>query len=248
MTRGVADLRLGRWQDVLADVDEVDALIVDAPYSARTHQGHARVVGAAGGTRRGLEYASFTPDDVAAFVDAWSPATRGWFVTLTDHVLAPVWADELAAHGRAVFSPVACVDPGSRVRLTGDGPSQWSVWAVVARPKSLCRWGTLPGAYVVPDGQRGLDKSRMAVAGGKPLWLMRALVRDYTRPGELVCDPCAGGGTTLLAALLEGREAVGAECLPEHYELAKRRLARGYTPTLFLETRAAEQLALEAQP
>lgn len=34
-----ADLRLGRWQDVLADV-ECDALICDPPYSARTHKGH----------------------------------------------------------------------------------------------------------------------------------------------------------------------------------------------------------------
>jgi len=32
-----ADLRLGRYQDALADVPEVDAVIVDAPYSARTH-------------------------------------------------------------------------------------------------------------------------------------------------------------------------------------------------------------------
>ena len=35
-----ADLRLGRWQDVLQDVT-CDALIVDAPYSERTHDGHA---------------------------------------------------------------------------------------------------------------------------------------------------------------------------------------------------------------
>jgi DNA modification methylase len=64
---------------------------------------------------------------------------------------------------------------------------------------------------------------------------MRALVRDYSRSGQLVCDPCAGGGTTLLAAAIEGRSAVGAEMMPEHYAIAQKRIGRGYTPTLFAD-------------
>jgi site-specific DNA-methyltransferase (adenine-specific) len=70
------------------------------------------------------------------------------------------------------------------------------------------------------------------VVGGKPLWAMRALVRDYSRPGDIVCDPTAGGGTTLLAAAIEGRRAVGAEMNEDNYRKAKRRLEAGYTPTL----------------
>jgi hypothetical protein len=35
-----ADLRLGRWQDVLADVERCDSLITDPPYSARTAEGY----------------------------------------------------------------------------------------------------------------------------------------------------------------------------------------------------------------
>jgi len=54
---------------------------------------------------------------------------------------------------------------------------------------------------------------------------MRAIIRDYTRPGDLVCDPCAGAGTTLLAARMEGRRSIGAEMMPEHYDIARRRLA-----------------------
>ena len=64
------------------------------------------------------------------------------------------------------------------------------------------------------------------VAGAKPPNLMRALVRDYTRPGDLVCDPCAGGGTTLLAAVQEGRRAVGSEMDPETHAKAVERLKR----------------------
>lgn len=61
---------------------------------------------------------------------------------------------------------------------------------------------------------------------------MRAIVRDYSRRGDLVCDPTAGGGTTLLAAAIEGRRAIGAEVDDETFRAAKRRLAAGYTPAL----------------
>lgn len=238
-----ADLRLGKWQDVLGDV-ECDALIVDAPYSARTHDAHGAKRTGADQTRMPdpkkaptpINYDCWSPDDVAAFVAHWAPRTRGWFVSITDHGLVPHWERALEASGRYVFSPLAFVAKGSRIRLAGDGPSQWSCWIVVARPrtKAFMRWGTLDGAYVLPLGESG-----NAIVGGKPLWLMRALVRDYSRPGELVCDPCAGGGTLLLAALMEGRRAVGSEMDPAHYEIARRRLARGFTQPLFVETRAA---------
>lgn len=52
---------------------------------------------------------------------------------------------------------------------------------------------------------------RKPEVGGKPVWLMRELVRDYSRQDWIVCDPCAGQATTLLAAAIEGRRAIGAE-------------------------------------
>jgi site-specific DNA-methyltransferase (adenine-specific) len=225
----VIDLRLGRYQDVLNDV-EPDATIVDAPYSARTHSGHDVATDTRDGSeRRTINYQPWTPDDVREFVEHFSPRTRGWIVSITDHVLAQAWADELADAGRYVFSPLPLVETGSRVRLQGDGPSSWCCWIVVARPRELVGWGTLPGAYVY----RG--RGDRAVMGGKSTQCMAALVRDYSRPGQLVCDPCAGAATTLLAAAIEGRRAVGSESLPEHHAIGAARIARGYQPTLFSE-------------
>jgi site-specific DNA-methyltransferase (adenine-specific) len=67
----------------------------------------------------------------------------------------------------------------------------------------------------------------LLVVGGKPLWLMRELVKDYSRPGELVADCCAGGATTLIAASLEGRRAIGAELDPDTFAKAQTRIAYG---------------------
>jgi hypothetical protein len=208
------DLRLGRWEDVLADVDEVDLLCTDPPFSERTHKGHD--VSETIGDRRGLGYGFWSPADVFAFVDAWYERVIGWFVAMTDHMLAPHFEAALAERGRYVFPPLPFVSPGSRVRLAGDGPSCWTTQVVVARPKSreFASWGTLPGAYVFAP-ERGL-----VVAGGKPHAFCRALIRDYSRPGDLVCDPCAGGGNVLRAAIAEGRRAIGAEMDPETHSKA----------------------------
>jgi site-specific DNA-methyltransferase (adenine-specific) len=43
-------------------------------------------------------------------------------------------------------------------------------------------------------------------------------------PGELVCDPFLGGGTTALAALSQGRNFVGADIDPSAIETAQGRL------------------------
>jgi site-specific DNA-methyltransferase (adenine-specific) len=251
------DLRLGRWEDVLQDV-EPDLLCTDPPYGARTHAGqrHGRkdprycdpsvnpLLSA-----RGIEYTPWDANDVDAFVDFWAPKTRGWFAAFTSHDLVSAYMSALELNGRYVFAPIACVQHAMNVRLAGDGPSNWTTWLVVSRPTSLRHWGTLPGAYTGSshdEGENALDRSKRAVPGGKPLWLMRAIVRDYSRPGDLVADPCSGGATTLLAAAMEGRRAVGAEMDVTTHAKAMARLAKGYTAPLFVDERKpAQQMSID---
>ena len=59
---------------------------------------------------------------------------------------------------------------------------------------------------------------------GKPLDLLRWLVRSYTDPGDVVLDCCMGSGSTGEAALLEGRRFIGIERDPALLEVARRRL------------------------
>lgn len=222
---GPIDLRFGRWEDALPDV-ECDALISDPPYGKKTHENSRRL----GNSRSdgvklnglGPEYEAWTPEHVQSFVSSWSPRVRGWIVSLTSHDLIPAWQAAHEAAGRLVFAPLPCVIRGMSVRLCGDGPSSWTVFAIVARPKTkeMAAWGTLDGAYV-GNSHHGSSGGR-----GKPPWLMHALVRDYSRPGDLVCDPMAGWGSTLTAATALGRRAIGAEMDPAAYALAKSAGAR----------------------
>lgn len=58
----------------------------------------------------------------------------------------------------------------------------------------------------------------------KPLAVAEALVRECTPPGALVLDPFAGSGTTLLAAAVLGRRAIGIERDEATAEKAVQRL------------------------
>lgn len=216
------ELRLGRWQDQLADVD-VDAIVCDPPYGARTHDGaHGQRYD---NTTPGGEapcYARWSGDDINEFVVSWTDRCRGWMVALTSSDLIQAWSDAFERVGRYWFHPLPCVIRGMSVRLCGDGPSSWAVYAMVARPAAVefSRWGTLDGAY---HGPRGTEAGG---GRGKPDWLMNALVRDYSRPGDLVCDPFAGWGSTLSAAVANGRRAIGSEMDKDAFSEAVRRLKR----------------------
>jgi len=227
------DLRHGRYQDVLQDV-ECDALICDPPYSDRTHSGHKNGVsghlgeGKDNAKRQQISYDKWTDQDVGLFVEFWESRCKGWICVMTSHDLIASYERHLDKVGRYVFAPIPCVMKGMTVRLGGDGPSSWCVWLVVARPKKkpYSNWGTLDGAYVGSPCREFI--------GGKPLWLMQAITRDYSKPGDLICDPCAGGATTLLAAESQGRDSVGSEMDEETFKKAQQRIDAGITRDMFV--------------
>lgn len=54
--------------------------------------------------------------------------------------------------------------------------------------------------------------------------LLAELIEDNSKPGDLIFDPCAGSGSTLLVAHKMGRQFIGCELDKDFYEVAKKRL------------------------
>lgn len=72
--------------------------------------------------------------------------------------------------------------------------------------------------------------------------LMRWLVRLITPPGGLVLDSFAGSGTTGVACIHEGARFLGIERDPEHFAVARSRLAAAVgSPEVAAETNATAQ-------
>lgn len=225
---GGMDLRCGRWQDVLADVP-ADSVITDVPYSERTISGHrsgGRVAadGWQGPVAGKIGYAPWAAADAAEF-SAWAKcAARSWVVVFCDHIIFRWLEAEFSGFGWMTFAPVPWVKTDAAPRLHQDGPSPQAETIFVSRPRGQFVRGYRPGWYMTKQGRDGV------VVGGKPGDLMRAVVADYTSPGDTVVDPFSGGGSTLLAAAELGCRAIGAEMDPETYQKAHKRLAKGFTP------------------
>jgi len=203
--------------------------------------------------------------------DSWHSGIVKQNIKVGTHVYDGGWSGK----GAVVASPfgrwptnlvlthsVECSDactPGCPVRLLNEqnndtdygdsgGASRFFYCAKVSPDE---RWGFCRDCNraVSPeelDAHRA-EKHRVTVhPTQKPLELMRWLVRLVTPPGGTVLDPFAGSGTTLVAAVLEGFEYIGAEADPEYAEIAEARLLatrKGKAPPILLKG-GLEQLTL----
>jgi len=67
----------------------------------------------------------------------------------------------------------------------------------------------------------------------KPIPLLKRLVELFTDPDDVVIDPCAGSGSTLVAAASLGRKAYGMEVSKRFYIDACSNLEKNIQPDMF---------------
>ncbi|WP_434533309.1 TRM11 family SAM-dependent methyltransferase [Amycolatopsis carbonis] len=102
--------------------------------------------------------------------------------------------------------------PDTEIGGADAGELPLSVWATAQTSPAAQR----KGRYV-PESTAHPAKMLPAVAAHA--------ISHYTRPGELVFDPMAGSGTTLVEAIDAGRRAVGVEYEPHWVAVARANLA-----------------------
>src|SRR5690606_27546232 len=108
--------------------------------------------------------------------------------------------------------------------FSGDRPAQgWEAIAYMHRDDRKPTWngGGSHGNYVLPKSQTGQHPTQ------KPLDMVRQWVQRFTDAGDTILDPFAGSGTTLRAAVDEGRKAIGVELEERYCEVIAKRLAQG---------------------
>lgn len=204
-------------------------LCVDPPYGVKFRSAY------------GGNFAKMAGDDVSA--DHWPAVLAEW--------VGPegTYARGLA-HSRHVY--VFGYTPDQlRVPLRLGGTAQL-IWdkAKTGLGNLTLPWG--PGHELITFGVHGKSKAGRAEGGGnlsarlrqgsvirvarpnatavrrhpteKPIRLMAQLIESSTVSGELVVDPCAGSGSTMVAAILEGRRGFGVEVDFGYAKLAVERI------------------------
>lgn len=242
------DLRAGDCLDSasglasLAD-KSIDHAITDPPFDARTHRAAMERGNWRNGTRRvdgQLPFAPLTQEQLELAASQLARVTRRWIVVFAGELQLDTWRRALEAGG-ARFVRYGIVErKNPRPQMTGDRPAPAADLVVIAHGAGeALRWngGGRPARWEAGAARFDSRTREQLHPCQKTLALMRALVEDFTEPGELVLDPFAGSGTTLVAAKELGRSGVGWERAPEYFDRAIARL-----------TRTREQLRLEVAP
>lgn len=213
-------LHHGDCREVIADMADqsVAAVITDPPYTERTHK-KARTP-----ERDGVE--AFAPIDdgaLAAILAECGRVSSGWVVATLDYRHA-VGFDLAPPPGLKVQRLGVWVKTNPTPQLSGDRPAQgWESIAYMHRSDRRSAWsgGGAHGNHVSPiPPPEGHPTA-------KPLPLVAKWVRWFTNPGEIIFDPFAGSGTTLRAAVNEGRRAIGVELEERYCEVIAKRLSQG---------------------
>ena len=156
---------------------------------------------------------------------------RRWVLVFTDGESNHLWRDALTCAGLEYVRTCYWNKLGATPQLTGDRPADHVEHIIVChqrhangKPKRK-RWngGGRGNLYSTPIVRGSCREARVHTTQ-KPLALMEALVRDFTEPGDLIGDPFAGSGTTLVAAKRLGRAALGIEANPLFASVAEKRL------------------------
>jgi len=215
----------------LAD-KSVDVTITDPPYEAEVH-GAGRRVRDPGGAKGASKYRKCVdaPLPFAAISEGLrggvaleiARVTKRWTLVFCQVEASQRWAQALIAGGLDYVRTMVWIKPDGQPQFTGDRPGIGYESIVVAHAKGRKRWNG-GGRLGVLEFCKNVTHEKSPHPTTKPLPLMRELVSLFTDTGELVLDPFAGSGSTLVACKQLGRRAIGWELDRNYFEIAQRRI------------------------
>jgi site-specific DNA-methyltransferase (adenine-specific) len=172
-----------------------------------------------------LSFAPMSEEGRAGAAREIARVTRRWAIVFCQVEAAVAWADALAGAGLIYKRTGVWVKPDGMPQYSGDRPGMGYESLVLAHAPGASTWngGGRHGVWTF-NKMGSEDRERTGHETQKPLDLMLALVRDFTDPGELVCDPFAGSGTTGVACKRLGRRFIGWERDPKYHAIAAKRI------------------------
>jgi site-specific DNA-methyltransferase (adenine-specific) len=220
----------GDCRELLAELPDqsFDCIITDPPYSDWTHsnvRSNSRAASRHGNRvlSGNFGFDSITPEQVKAVMAECGRVTRRWVVSSLDYRHAFAYEENPPA-GLRLLRVGVWTKTNPMPQISGDRPAQgWEAIVFLHRTDTKPAWNG--------KGRAAVWNSATVTTGdhptAKPLPMVGDWVRLFTDPGDTVFDPFAGSGTTLRAAIDNGRKAVGCELDERYCELIVKRIAQG---------------------
>lgn len=235
----------GDMLELLPTLGPVDHIVSDPPYEDELHKAMGKIRRNDG--REMVQDLGFdgVNADRAAIAAACVSASSGWLILFTLAEGVRAWRDDIQAAGGKWDTTLVWVKPDASPRFNGQGAARGFENAITAWcGKGHRSWnsGGKRGVYshLVNHGRQGEHPTE------KPVPLMAEIIADFTKPGQLVCDPFCGSGSTGVAAVKHGRRFVGIERDPKWFDLSCRRIGDALKQgDMFVQPmKPAEQLSI----
>jgi len=195
------EIRHGSFWEALADVPSasVDAIITDPPYGVSVTQASVLYHHATRLLRPG-----------------------GQLVALLGQLDIPTYMEALAGEECFLLFRWVCawMTPGAATRMhTSKVGTNWKPILVLEKA------GADAGRWLLGDVFQSPADDKHFHHWGQNLSGFQRLVEAFTLPGELVCDPYLGGGTTAVACRESGRRFIGCDIDAAAVATTRERLA-----------------------
>lgn len=219
-------LHLGESREILPSIGQVDHVFTDPAYEATMHAAKkaARKLRTDGQSE--LAALDFTSVDGVRewLLPMLAGACNGWLTAFCSPEGIAPWRDSIEAAGIRYKRACFWYKPDGAPQFNGQGPA----FAVEPFVTAWCgsgysRWngGGRRNLFEHPTNQsdrHGIHPTE------KPVSLMAEIIGLFSNPGDLICDPFMGSGTTGVACIKRGRRFVGIERDPKYFDIACERI------------------------
>ena len=161
---------------------------------------------------------------------------KGWLaIFCTPEGVAP-WRDSIETAGARYKRACIWNKPDSAPQFNGQGPAMGAEMFVTAWcGYGFSKWNGGGRRNVFTHSTNQSDRHGEHETE-KPISLMLELVELFTNPGDLICDPFCGSGTTGIAAVRSGRKFIGIEKNERWFDLSCERIRSTLDqPDMFIE-------------
>lgn len=219
-TIGRATLYLGDCRDILPTLGRVDAVIMDPPYLLSS--------AGPGASHFGMSLNKFDGDDYKAIVTGFDLAVFDELARVCDPFNLFCFCSNrqisaiMGYHETRGRATTLCV-----WHKTNAAPFANGVWRgdieyfVHAKASGAVFVGNAGEKKKVVEHPIVQDDAHPTV---KPLPIMKRLVGLCSNASQKILDPYMGSGTTGVAAVQSGRDFIGVELDPRHFETACKRI------------------------